>query len=169
LISTLDGEWNGLDAVFNIAGIVLDTNTDIRAVPFASWQRVIDVNLTGPFIVSRAAARAMVPRGHGTIVLVGSQGGVSMPASSFPYGASKGGVNGLAMTLDSSLGGTGVRIVNVIPASIDTPLLRSVVEAVDGSMEDSLASAHAASGLGESLALLAGEASAYIRGPMVTL
>lgn len=168
-VAAAAAEWGGIDILYNVAGVVIDTTADIREVSLDVWNRVIEINLTGSFIVSKAVARVMIPQGSGTIALVGSQGGVSAPASTFPYGASKGGTNGLAMTLDASLRAHGLRVISVLPASIDTPLLRAVATAAGASIEEAISHTNSVEGMGELLALLAHPASGYLRGAMVTL
>jgi NAD(P)-dependent dehydrogenase (short-subunit alcohol dehydrogenase family) len=99
-------------------------------VPLDDWDRVVAVNLTGAFLVARAAARAMRPAGRGTIVLVASRGGVDEASGSVPYGASKGGVHGLALTLSSQLEPAGLRVHALIPGPlVDTPLARASIQA----------------------------------------
>lgn len=125
-VSTL----GGLDAVIHSAGIMREQGRDIREITLESWQGVIDVNLTGAFLVAREAARVMAPSGYGVIVLIGSGAGTTGPSGSIPYGASKGGVNGLAMTLAHHIAPLGIRVHNFLPGSVDTPLLeKSLAEA----------------------------------------
>lgn len=164
--SGIAGQPARLDGVVHCAGVVLDTSTDIRDTSLAVWRRVLEINLTGTFLVSRAAARHM---DHGLIALIGSQGGVTLPAGTLPYGASKGGTNGLAMTLSADPRLGRVRVVNVMPASVDTPLLRSVATAAGVPLETALATTHSAEAVGDAVALLfRGEAQALV-GPVLTV
>jgi NAD(P)-dependent dehydrogenase (short-subunit alcohol dehydrogenase family) len=70
----------------------------------------------------------MIDAGRGTIILVASKAGVSGGSGSFAYGASKGGMHGLAMTLERHLGPKGVRVNDVCPGDVDTPLYRRSIE-----------------------------------------
>ena len=81
----------------------------------------------GAFLGAKHAAHAMLAAGHGVIVLVGSKAGVSVGSGSFSYGASKGGIHGLAMALDRHLGPRGIRVNELCPGDVDTPLYRRSV------------------------------------------
>lgn len=88
------------------------------------FDRVVKVNLGGPFYLIRRLAPAMVERGWGRIVNVSSiSGRVGTPKLS-AYCASKWGLNGLTKTIAEELDGTGVCICAVVPGSVDTDMLR---------------------------------------------
>jgi len=92
-------------------------------VSIEDWQRVIDVNLTGAFVVSRAAARRMVAQGTGgAIVHVASQlcffGGVNVAS----YAASKGGVAQLAKSQSNEWAPFGIRVNAVAPGWVETEM-----------------------------------------------
>lgn len=163
-------KWLGrLDAVVHAAGIMREQRRDIRDITVASWQHVLTVNLTGSFLVARETVSAMAPSG-GALILIGSGAGVSGPSGSVPYGASKGGVNGLALTLAEQLSPHGIRVHNFMPGIVDTPLVqRSLDEAVaNGSVgkeiEATRAAAVSPAGVGRLIAMIAGEASDALRG-----
>jgi len=163
-------EWlGGADAVIHSAGIMREQARDIRYITLESWSRVLDVNLTGSFLVAREAVRAMADSG-GALILVGSGAGTTGPSGSVPYGASKGGVNGLAMTLAEHLAPLGIRVHNFMPGLVDTPLVqRSLDEAVaNGRTETEIQAARqgavSPAGVGRLLAFLAGEGGDALRG-----
>lgn len=114
----------GFDAVIHVAGIMREQGRDLREISLDSWRTVINVNLTGPFLVARETVRVMADEGGGTLILVGSGAGTTGPSGSIPYGASKGGVNGLAMTLGRHLEPLNIRVHNFMPGSVDTPLIQ---------------------------------------------
>jgi len=114
----------GLDVVIHCAGITREQNRDIREITLKSWQSVISVNLTGTFLIARESVRVMAPDGGGVLILVGSGAGTTGPSGSIPYGASKGGVNGLVMTLAEHLSPLGFRVHNFMPGTVDTALIQ---------------------------------------------
>ena len=166
-------ELGGVDAVLHVAGIMRGQGLDVRDVPLELWTRVIAVNLTGPFLVAKHAARHLTG-GDGVLVLVGSKAGVQSGSGSVPYGASKGGLHGLALTLARQLGPQGIRVHALCPGDIDTPLMRrSLDEArANGTDGGRVAAIEAALGRPEDVAsalvLLASPVSAGIAGTVCT-
>lgn len=138
---------HGLDVVINCAGITREQNRDIREITLESWQSVMSVNLTGSFLVAREAVRMMAPNGGGVIILVGSGAGTTAPSGSIPYGASKGGVNGLAMTLAAHLAPHGFRVHNFMPGTVDTPLVQGSYDEALSNGADAESTARARSSL----------------------
>jgi NAD(P)-dependent dehydrogenase (short-subunit alcohol dehydrogenase family) len=91
-----------------------------------SWQRVIDVNLTGVFHCLRREIPAIVAAGGGAIVNVSSLAGERGCAGMAPYTAAKHGVAGLTRTAALEYASAGVRINAVAPGPVDTPLLSAL-------------------------------------------
>ncbi len=111
-----------LDILANVAGIgisrlVTDLTPD-------EWRQVIDVNLTGTFLLSQAAVPALVET-RGTIINMGSVAGMRATPYNAAYCASKGGVIMLTKSMALELASAGVRVNAVCPASVDTPFLRN--------------------------------------------
>jgi NAD(P)-dependent dehydrogenase (short-subunit alcohol dehydrogenase family) len=123
-------DWlGGVDVLIHAAGIMRAQRQPIDELPLEVWDEVIAVNLRGTFLMVKHVTPRFPP-GTGAIVLVSSVAGIFFPSGSFPYGASKGGMHGLAMTLEERLKGTGIRVNEVCPGSVHTPLLeRSLDEA----------------------------------------
>jgi len=112
------------DYIVNAAGafslaLLAETTAD-------EFERAIGVNLRGPFLVIRAFLPAMLERGSGHIVTLGSIAGRQAMTSNGAYSASKFGVRGLHSVLDLELKGTGVRSTLVEPAATDTSLWEAV-------------------------------------------
>jgi NAD(P)-dependent dehydrogenase (short-subunit alcohol dehydrogenase family) len=118
-------QLGGLDGVINCAGIMKGQHIDIGQLAADVWAQVLAVNLTGSFLVAREAATHLRRTGAGVLILIGSKAGVVGGSGSLAYGASKGGVHGLAMALERSLAEDGIRLFEVCPGTIDTPLLRA--------------------------------------------
>ncbi len=112
-----------LDIVFNNAGICIHKGTIEASI--AEWRKVIDINLTGEYIVSRAAARIMIERGiKGSIVNMASMSGsvVNIPQWQASYNASKAGVIHLTRSLAVEWMDNGIRVNCISPGYIATPI-----------------------------------------------
>jgi NAD(P)-dependent dehydrogenase (short-subunit alcohol dehydrogenase family) len=164
----------GLDVLICAAGIMRGQMLDLAAFSEAAWDQVVDVNLKGAFLAAKHAARPMRDAGRGVIVLVASKGGVTVGSGSYAYGASKGGMHGLALTLDRHLAPHGIRVNDVCPGNVDTPLMqRSLDEALRNGADAAAisrtrAELTAPSAIAEVLAFLATDAAAAVRGTVFT-
>ena len=113
-----------IDILVNNAGIALETSfLDISA---AEWRRVLEVNLTGMFVVAQAVARRMVPRRRGAIINMSSKNGIDGEAGYAHYNASKGGVIMLTKTMAIELAQFGIRVNAVAPGYLQTPMSEAI-------------------------------------------
>jgi len=164
----------GLDALVCTAGIMRGQGLAVGAFEATTWGRVMDVNLTGTFLAVKHATAPMLEQGHGVVVLVSSKAGVSTGSGSIAYGASKGGVHGLALTLERQLGPLGIRVNEVCPGDVDTPLYRrSLQEALANGadpawVEEQLARGTTPEAIARVIAFLASDAAAAVRGSIFT-
>ncbi len=112
-----EAEFGGVDVVVNNAGIddgfhsVTETDPD-------RWRMLLDVNLSGPFLVARRALPGMIERGAGVIVNITSVASTSGGATGVAYTASKHGLAGLTKSIAVAYGDKGVRCVGVSPGLI---------------------------------------------------
>jgi NAD(P)-dependent dehydrogenase (short-subunit alcohol dehydrogenase family) len=112
--------FGGLDGVVNAAGIA---NTDLLSdLNVADWRRVIDVNLTGSFLVCAAAEKHLRAASDATIVNFSSGQGLQPFARRGAYAASKAGVISLTKTL--ALEWAPIRANTICPGAVDTPMVR---------------------------------------------
>lgn len=109
-----------LDVLVNNAGISLVRSAEETTL--TEWERVIRINLTGPFLTSREAAKHMLARRSGSIVNVASVAGLLGVADRAAYNSSKHGLVGLTRTLAAEWGGYGVRVNAVCPGWVKTPM-----------------------------------------------
>jgi meso-butanediol dehydrogenase/(S,S)-butanediol dehydrogenase/diacetyl reductase len=114
-----------LDIVVNNAGIMFEE--DVETHSETSWQKMLDVNLTGPFLVTKAAVPHL-KASKGAIVNVGSIEGFSSNPGHTAYAATKAGVHGLTGALAVDLGSFGIRANAVAPGWIDTELNSNFVD-----------------------------------------
>jgi len=114
-----------LDVVVNNAGV--DHDCPFLDFPEQEWRRVLDTNLTGPFLVAQRAARVMARNGGGAIVHVSSIDALGADGTQVAYNAAKAGLHGLSRTMATELAPLGVRSVVVNPGYVATPLTRQYV------------------------------------------
>lgn len=110
-----------VDILVNNAGI--EKEMPFWDVPPELWQRIIGVNLSGPFYCSQAAAKQMIKQGGGGRIINISSVHEDMPMpTNAPYCASKGGLRMLMRTLAVELAKHKITVNNIGPGAIDTPL-----------------------------------------------
>lgn len=118
-----------IDALANVAGI-MDDFSPLHETTDAMWDRVIGINLTGGFKLTRAVLPVMLARGGGSIVNVSSEAGLRGNAAGNAYTVSKHGVIGLTKSAAFMYGPQGVRVNAVAPGGVATgiPLPENVSE-----------------------------------------
>ncbi len=119
MITTVTDAWSRVDVVVNNAGIVSPMKHFFEADE-AWWRRIIDVNLTGHFLVSQPAARIMARQGAGCIINMSSGGATRAHRAFTAYDASKGGIEALTRAMALDLGPYNIRVNALAPGAIDT-------------------------------------------------
>ena len=120
MVRTVVDRFGGVDVLVNNAGVSLITPAEETTL--FDWRRVLDVNLTGPFLMCREFGKAMLGQGSGSIVNVASVAGLLGIADRSAYNASKHGLIGLTRTLAAEWGGRGVRANAVCPGWVKTEM-----------------------------------------------
>ena len=116
-----------IDVLVNSAGIAETLVPTVEQTPQA-WQRVIDINLTGTFLMCQAVGAGMVARKRGAIINIASIVGLGGFPRRNAYGAGKAAIINLTRSLASEWGGSGVRVNCVAPGYIRTPMVVTLVE-----------------------------------------
>jgi NAD(P)-dependent dehydrogenase (short-subunit alcohol dehydrogenase family) len=117
--------WGRIDVLVNNAGI--DDDCPFLDVSEENWQRVIGVNLTGPFLMSQRVAREMARTGGGVLVHIASIDALGADGNQIAYNASKAALLGLNRTIATELARHGIRSNVVSPGYTATPLTRQYV------------------------------------------
>ena len=115
-------------SVVHVAGIMRGQRLALEDVSLEMWNEVLSTNLTGAFLVAKHSLQFLRQASNGCLILVASRSGILVPSGSLPYGASKGGIHGFAMSLEKQLRGDGIRVHTVCPGDVDTPLMRKSLE-----------------------------------------
>ena len=110
-----------LDVLVNNAGI--ETRAPFLEITSEDWRRQVDVNLSGTFYCTQAAARVMASRSYGRIVSITSVAGLIGPIDLAAYGASKAGIVGLTRAAALDLADLGITVNAIAPGPIETELM----------------------------------------------
>jgi len=125
LFQWFDVEFGTLDYLVHAAGI----NVAMRSMEELSpddWDRLIQINLTGSYNVLRLTLNRMRPLKKGLIVLINSVAGKrSVPLAGIGYNASKFGMSGLGIGVAEEERNNGIRISNLYPGEVNTPILEN--------------------------------------------
>jgi len=119
--------WGRLDVLVNNAGIAGPT-APVSEIRSEDWERTLAVNLTGPFLCAREAARMMVPARSGKIINISSIAGRTAYALRAPYASSKWGLHGLTLTLAHELGPHNIQVNAICPGPVEGERMDRVIQ-----------------------------------------
>jgi 2-dehydro-3-deoxy-D-gluconate 5-dehydrogenase len=170
-IKNVKSDFNKIDILVNNAGMIL--RKPISEHPDEYWDKVIDVNLSAQFILTREFGKEMVERGYGKIVFIASllsfQGGITVPG----YAASKGGIKQLMMAFANEWASKGVTVNAIAPGYIATENTKALRE--DAIRNKSILDRIPAGKWGTpedlmgTIVFLCSDASNYLNGSVVTV
>ena len=164
--ATAEAAFGRIDVLVNNAGC--NRRKPALEVTWDDWNTVLETNLRGTFFVSQAIARGMIQRQSGRIINIGSVTCVAGYAGLAPYGASRGGVKQLTMSLASDWGPHGITVNCLAPGWFRTEQNRVMYD--DAGWVDYLSERIPLGRPGKpgdldgALLFLASEASAYVTG-----
>lgn len=151
-VEAIVAEHGRLDAVVHAAGVA--GGGPVHLVPAEEWDRVLDVNLKGTFLVGKHAVAAMLAQEpvdgeRGSVVNIASVEGLAGTEGGSTYNAAKGGVVILTKNMAIDYGRSGIRVNAICPGFIDTPMLAGVfaMEGM-GPVLDDITAAHQVGRLG---------------------
>jgi len=170
-IKKVKKDFPRIDILVNNAGMIL--RKPISEHPDEYWDKVIDVNLTAQFILTREIGKDMASRGYGKVVFVASllafQGGILVPG----YAASKGGIKQLAMAFSNEWASKGVNVNAIAPgyiATSNTAALRADPER-NKAIQDRIPQGRwgTPDDLTGTMVFLCSDAASYLNGSVVTV
>lgn len=126
-VSQAETALGEIDALFHCAG-VSDQVTSAIDMDIDVWQRIVDINLRGCFLMCRTVGRLMLQRKKGTIVNIASVNGINGIPRRNAYGPAKAGVALLTRNLSCEWSHQGVRVNAVAPGYIATPMVDQLVQ-----------------------------------------
>ena len=129
LITAAVAEFGHVDSLINNAGVNFVKPT--LEMDEADWDRVVDVDLKGPFLCSRYALEVMVPRRKGNIVNIASVHTIATLGEAAPYAAAKGGVEMLTKALAIEFAPYNIRVNAVSPGLTDTQIWSDIQAAAE--------------------------------------
>jgi acetoacetyl-CoA reductase len=127
VISEVLSQHGRLDVLVNNAGITADKT--VRRMTPHDWDRVVQVNLSGAFYLSRAILQHMLDRGSGRIINISSIIGESGNIGQANYAAAKAGLFGLTMSLAQETARKGITVNSVAPGYVSTEMVAAVPQA----------------------------------------
>lgn len=165
-----------LNALVCAAGVLKGPYLKPEEFPVADFDMVMDVNVKGTFLCAKYATPLLEASGRGIVVVIASVAGVTSPSSSLAYGASKGGANGLGMTLANHLAPRNIRVNVLCPGNIVTDMKLSVDVAqaqreghsVEEALEKAKQNYGVPDGVARIIAFIISDEADYLRGTLFT-
>jgi 3-oxoacyl-[acyl-carrier protein] reductase len=168
-LTTTERQLGPVTSLVNNAGITRDHLT--RDMTIEEWDAVLSVNLTGPFVTTKAVVAGMVERSAGCIVNISSLGGKVGTVGQPNYSAAKAGLVGLTKSHAKEFARYGVRVNAIQPGLIDTPMTQALPEKIyDMKLKEvPLRRAGTPDEIGWGCVFLTSEMSSYITGTVIEI
>lgn len=124
LFDTVNAEFDRCDVLVNNAGIA--KTYPFCTYPLDHWRAVMDVNVTGPMLLTQRAAQQMMKRGWGRVINIASVSGIRASAGRAAYGTSKSAIIGLTRQMAIELAHFGITANAIAPGPIETPMVAAL-------------------------------------------
>jgi len=125
-LAAVQQRFGRIDVVVNSAGVA--GGGPVHLVPVEEWDRVVDINLKGTFLVCKHALARMLEQGSGSIINIASIEGLEASEGGSAYNASKAGVVMLTRNMAMDYARKGIRVNAVCPGFIETPMFSNLFE-----------------------------------------
>ncbi len=172
-VATTEAAFGELGVVVNNAGIG-DNPAPTLGQDLARFDRVLSVHLGGAFLVSREAARVMLPRGRGAIVNIASIAGIAGIPGRNAYGAAKAGIAAMTRSMACEWAARGIRVNAVAPGYVATELVAKL--AAEGALDLAAVRRRVPMGalgepedIAEAVVFLASDAARYVTGALLAV
>ena len=126
MMKTIKNQFDSVDILVNNAGVTKD-NLLLR-MKTEEWDKVMDTNLKGVYLCTKAVARGMMKKRYGKIINIASVVGISGNAGQGNYSASKAGVIGFTKSIAKELGSRGITVNGVAPGFVETDMTEVLSE-----------------------------------------
>ncbi|HEY7649397.1 MAG TPA: 3-oxoacyl-[acyl-carrier-protein] reductase [Methylomirabilota bacterium] len=167
LVETARQRFGRLDVLINNAGITRDTL--LVRMKDEDWDRVLEINLRGAFLMTRAATKLMMRQKSGRIINIASTAGVMGNAGQTNYSAAKAGLIGFTKAAARELAHWSIQVNAIAPGLIDTEMTAAVPETARQALlaQIPMGRSGTAREVAEVVRFLAGDGSAYITGQVL--
>jgi 3-oxoacyl-[acyl-carrier protein] reductase len=162
-------KWDKLQILVNNAGVTRDTL--IPRMSDEDWDSVINTNLRGTFLFTRAVTRPMMQARYGRVINIASVSGLTGNPGQANYSASKAGVIAMTRTVAKELAGRKITINAVAPGFIETEMTQAMGQAILDEVKKRIPAKRLgqADEIAYGVLFLASEAAAYINGQVLTI
>ena len=169
MIDEIEREWGAIDILVNNAGV--SQNLPLALMEEEDWDRVMDINVKGTFLTSRAVLRGMIRRKRGVVLNIGSLVSVRMMDAPVHYCASKAAIKGLSEALAKEVARYGIRVLCLAPGLLEDGVSRNLPDyrLADYLKHCSLGRLGRLEEVARSAAFLVSDANSYMSGETVVI
>ncbi len=124
MVQEVETRWEGIDILINNAGI--SNPLPVALMNEEDWNKILDINLTGQFLVAHAVLRGMIKRRCGHILNIGSLAGSKLIEAPVHYSASKSALNGFTRSLSKEVSSYNIKVNCLAPGLLDGGVARNL-------------------------------------------